>query len=121
MNGLLAGWQSIAIKEMRHIQRDRVTLVFAILMPLIQLLLFGFAIDYDIRYVRTVIVDQDRSRESRAYVDSGTPTISTPHLPARLRRRPPATSRAGPRGSRSSFRPTSPAASAPPPHLRYGS
>lgn len=56
------------MKEVLHLRRDPTTLVFALIIPLVQLLLFGFAIDLDIRHVPMVVVDMDRSRESRAYI-----------------------------------------------------
>lgn len=68
MNGPLAGLGSIAFKEFLHIRRDRTTLIFALITPLLQLLIFGFAINYNVRNIRTVVVDQDRSRESREYL-----------------------------------------------------
>ena len=37
---------------------------------MMQLTLFGFAVNYDVRHIATLIVDQDRSRESREYVAS---------------------------------------------------
>lgn len=52
-----------------HIRREPSTLVFALVIPIMQMLLFGFAINYDVRYINTV-VDQDRSRESREYLES---------------------------------------------------
>ncbi|MBX7134835.1 MAG: ABC transporter permease [Fimbriimonadaceae bacterium] len=66
MNGYLA----ILRKEIVHIRRDPTTLVFALMIPLIQLVLFGFAIDFDVRYIPTVVADFDRSRESREYLTS---------------------------------------------------
>lgn len=44
-------------KEVHHIVRDRRTLVILLLLPLIQLLLFGFAIRTSIEDVRLVVVD----------------------------------------------------------------
>jgi ABC-type multidrug transport system permease subunit len=61
---------SVARKEFLHIKRDPVTLIFALLIPMIQLTLFGFAIDFDVRHIRAAVVDLDRSRESRDYVRS---------------------------------------------------
>ncbi|HEX2722285.1 MAG TPA: ABC transporter permease [Gemmatimonadaceae bacterium] len=45
------------VKELRHILRDRQTLTILLLMPLIQVILFGFALRSDVRNVRLVIVD----------------------------------------------------------------
>lgn len=64
------GYMSILRKEIVHIRRDPTTLVFALMIPLLQLILFGFAIDFDVRYIPTVVADFDHSRESREYFDS---------------------------------------------------
>lgn len=64
-------WSSfIAIfrKEFRHVARDRATLALALLMPVFQLVLFGF-IDQNVRDLPTVIVDQDKSEASRELMD----------------------------------------------------
>jgi len=45
------------IKEFRHILRDRQTLTILLLMPLVQVVLFGFALRSDVRDVRLVVVD----------------------------------------------------------------
>jgi ABC transporter DrrB family efflux protein len=70
MKSALYGFGSIAYKELIHIRRDPTTLVFALVIPLLQLILFGFAIDFDVRHVRTAVVDMDRTRESREYIAS---------------------------------------------------
>lgn len=68
MNGALHGLRHIIRKEFLHIIRDPTTLVFALLIPLVQLILFGYALDFDVRHIPTAIVDMDKSRESREYV-----------------------------------------------------
>ena len=45
------------VKELRHILRDRQTLTILLLMPLVQVVLFGFALRSDVRDVRLVVVD----------------------------------------------------------------
>lgn len=63
-------WNSLTAvfrKEFLHIIRDRGTLRIAILMPVMQILLFGF-IDQTVHDVATVVVDQDRSVESRLFL-----------------------------------------------------
>jgi len=70
MREALNGFLSITAKEVLHIRRDPTTLVFALLIPMVQLALFGFAVDFDVRHIRTVVVDLDRTRESRDYVAS---------------------------------------------------
>lgn len=70
MREALNGFLSIALKEILHIRRDPTSLVFALLIPMVQLSLFGFAVDFDVRHIPTVVVDLDRTRESRDYVAS---------------------------------------------------
>ncbi len=59
---------AVAKKELQQLRRDRLTLAMMALLPLMQLLLFGWAINTDVRNIPTVIYDQDRSRESRELV-----------------------------------------------------
>lgn len=56
-------------KEAREILRDPVTLGVSLLMPLVMLFLFGYAIRLDVRDIPLSIVDQDRSAGSRALID----------------------------------------------------
>jgi len=55
-------------KEFLHLFRDIGTLRFALMMPVMQLILFGF-IDQTVHDVKTVVVDQDRSVASRELMD----------------------------------------------------
>lgn len=68
MRAALAGFWSVAAKERLHLRRDPASLVIALLIPVFQLTLFGFAIDFEVRHIPTVVVDLDRSRESRHYL-----------------------------------------------------
>jgi ABC-2 type transport system permease protein len=56
---------SLAFKEFRHIVRDPFTLVWALGMPLILVVFFGYAIDFNIRDVGLATSDRDLSRASR--------------------------------------------------------
>ena len=56
---------AISGKEWMHLGRDPATMLFAILMPLVMILLFGYAVSFDADHLRTVVVDDDRSAESR--------------------------------------------------------
>ncbi|HEY3781352.1 MAG TPA: ABC transporter permease [Fimbriimonadaceae bacterium] len=64
MNGLA----SVIRKEFMHLRRDRATLVIALFLPLMQMIMFGYAINFDVRHIQTVVVDYDQSRESRDYL-----------------------------------------------------
>jgi ABC-2 type transport system permease protein len=55
----------IAWKELLQLRRDRLTLAMMIALPVLQLLLFGYAINTQVRHIPTVVFDQDRSAESR--------------------------------------------------------
>src|SRR3954468_16924435 len=62
---ILRVW-SIAHKEFRHIRRDAQTLFFTLFVPILELFMLGYAIDTNVRDVRTVIVDHAGTQESRA-------------------------------------------------------
>ena len=55
----------VAWKELRQLRRDRMTLAMMTMLPVMQLLLFGYAINTDVRHIPTVVYDQDRSAASR--------------------------------------------------------
>ena len=55
----------IAWKELLQLRRDRMTLAMMAVLPIVQLLLFGYAINTDVRHIPTVIYDQDHSAASR--------------------------------------------------------
>jgi ABC-2 type transport system permease protein len=48
---------AFVVKEVRHILRDRQTLAILLLMPLVQVVLFGFALRSDVRDIRLAVVD----------------------------------------------------------------
>ena len=56
---------AVARKELLHIFRDPMTLFFTLFVPVVQLFMLGFAIDTNVRNVRTVIYDQCGTQESR--------------------------------------------------------
>jgi ABC-2 type transport system permease protein len=55
----------IAWKELIQLRRDRLTLGMVLALPLMQLLLFGYAINTDVRHIPLVVYDQDASAASR--------------------------------------------------------
>jgi ABC-2 type transport system permease protein len=59
---------AIMRKELKHILRDRGTLMLFFTLPVIQLTLFGF-LDQNVRDLPTVVVDQDHTRYSRELMD----------------------------------------------------
>lgn len=57
-------------KEIFHILRDPRTLFLVLLLPLLQLILFGYALSFDVENLPTAICDLDKSMESRAFKDA---------------------------------------------------
>lgn len=56
---------SIARKEVRHILRDPFTLGLALGLPLLMVLFFGYAMDFNVHDINLTVYDQDHSRASR--------------------------------------------------------
>lgn len=56
-------------KELRQALRDRQMRSFIVVSPLIQLVVFGYAVSTDVRHVQTWVVDQDRTASSRVLVE----------------------------------------------------
>jgi ABC-2 type transport system permease protein len=59
---------AMAHKELRQLARDRPTLGFVIGIPTLQLVLFGYAINLDVRHVPTAVLDRAGSALSRQLV-----------------------------------------------------
>ena len=59
---------AVARKEMYHILRDPRSLTVAVAMPIMMVLLFGYAINMDLKNVRVGILDQDRSSASADFI-----------------------------------------------------
>ncbi|HLK36068.1 MAG TPA: ABC transporter permease [Polyangiaceae bacterium] len=55
----------IAQKELLQLRRDRLTLAMMAVQPVVMLLLFGYAINTDVRHIPLLVYDQDESAESR--------------------------------------------------------
>jgi ABC-2 type transport system permease protein len=59
---------AIVTKEFKHLVRDPRTLAAVVILPVIQLLLFAFAISFDVNNVPTIVIDYDQTQTSRDYV-----------------------------------------------------
>ena len=83
---------SFVIKETKHILRDKRTMLILFGMPVVLMLLFGFAISTDVRNVRTVVVTSQRDHLTQQVVDRLaqseyfliTATVATPREAERL-------------------------------------
>jgi ABC-2 type transport system permease protein len=68
LRGSLRRAWSVARKELRQLMRDQLTLGFVVGVPIVQLLLFGYAINQDIRHVTTAVVDLAGTETSRRLI-----------------------------------------------------
>lgn len=59
---------AVARKELRQISRDPLSLIMLLGLPAFMLVLYGFALNFDVRHVGLAVQDHDRSAASRALV-----------------------------------------------------
>ena len=86
---------AFVIKETKHILRDKRTMLILFGMPVVMMLLFGFAITTDVKNVRTVVVTSEMSPRTQQAVERLaqseyfiiTQTVNTPQEAERLIRR----------------------------------
>ena len=66
---------AIAIKELLQLFRDWRTMLTLLVMPMVLLLIYGYALSFDIEHIRLAVVDRDGTRAARevseAFVRSG--------------------------------------------------
>jgi ABC-2 type transport system permease protein len=61
---------AIAQKELLQLRRDRLTMAMMVMFPVVQLLLFGYAINTDVRHIPSAVFDTDRTAQSRSLVNA---------------------------------------------------
>src|SRR5919204_2246935 len=66
---LFRGLGAILFKEFITVWRDPLTLFFFFFPPLIEMIAFGYALDNDVKHMSMVVLDEDRTVESRRLVD----------------------------------------------------
>ena len=62
-------FKSFVIKETRHILRDKRTMLILFGMPVVMMLIFGFAITTDVKNVRTVVVTSQMDLQTQRAVE----------------------------------------------------
>jgi ABC-2 type transport system permease protein len=62
------GFSAILYKEFLVVLRDPFTLFFMMFPPLVEMIAFGYALDTDVKNMRTIVLDEDRTEESRQLV-----------------------------------------------------
>jgi ABC-2 type transport system permease protein len=63
------GLNAILFKEFITVLRDPMTLFFMLFPPLIEMIAFGYALDNDVRHMPMAILNEDRTVESRQFLD----------------------------------------------------
>ena len=61
-------WWGIVLKEFLQLRRDRITFGMIVGIPIIQLVLFGYAINSDPRHLPTAVIAADQSEFTRSYL-----------------------------------------------------
>jgi ABC-2 type transport system permease protein len=62
--------RALLVKEFIQMSRDRVTFAMMVALPVIQLIVFGFAINTDVKHLPTMVFDQSLQQESRDLLSS---------------------------------------------------
>ena len=60
---------AIAQKEVRQLKRDTRMLYVLFVFPFVLLIIFGYAINFDVHHIKLVVFDQDKSVDSREFVN----------------------------------------------------
>ena len=66
---LFRGLSAILFKEFIIVWRDPMTLFFMFFPPLVEMIAFGYALDTDVKHMAMVILNEDRTVESRLFID----------------------------------------------------
>ena len=63
---------AIVKKEFIQLKRDPIAIRIPIVMPIMMMLLFGYAVNTEVDKITTAVFDQSRTQESREYVEKFT-------------------------------------------------
>ena len=69
MKSPFRGFTAILYKEFLVVLRDPLTLFFMLFPPVIEMIAFGYALDTDVKHLSTIVLDEDRTTESRQLVE----------------------------------------------------
>jgi len=62
-------------KEFLQLRRDTISIRMMVMVPIMQTLIFGYAINYDVKHLRTVVQDECLSEASRDLVAKMTASL----------------------------------------------
>src|SRR5215471_7265522 len=63
------GFTAILYKEFLVVLRDPLTLFFMLFPPIVEMIAFGYALDTDVKHITTLVLDEDRTAETRELID----------------------------------------------------
>lgn len=66
----LTGFAAVLYKELIHVMRDRITLFLALGLPVLQLLMFGYAVNIRVEHIGTAYLNEDRGELSIRVLDA---------------------------------------------------
>ena len=66
----MQGFWAMLLKEFSHVRRQPATLVFMFVIPVLQIVIFGYAIETEIENIPTIVFDLDGKRHSRELVEA---------------------------------------------------
>ncbi len=65
-----SGFTAVLYKELLHVSRDRITLILALVLPVVQLLIFGYAVNTKVEHIGTAYLNEDRGAISVRALDA---------------------------------------------------
>src|SRR6476660_10567123 len=69
MKSPFRGFGAILYKEFLVVLRDPLTLFFMFFPPVVEMIAFGYALDTDVKHMATLVLNEDRTTESRQLID----------------------------------------------------
>src|SRR5215204_1956408 len=69
MKSPFRGFAAILYKEFLVVLRDPLTLFFMLFPPIVEMIAFGYALDTDVKHMATLVLDEDRTVESRQLIE----------------------------------------------------
>src|SRR3954469_16603859 len=69
MRSPFRGFTAILYKEFLVVLRDPLPLFFILFPPVVEMIAFGYALDTDVKHMATLVLDEDRTTESRELID----------------------------------------------------
>src|SRR5438045_7326155 len=69
MTSPFRGFTAILYKEFLVVLRDPLTLFFMLFPPIVEMIAFGYALDTDVKHIATLVLDEDRTTETRELIE----------------------------------------------------